>query len=42
MIITTKNFDELTIEEAQTLYAMGYDLVIENGHVTGISREVNA
>lgn len=42
MIITTKNFDELTVEEVQTLYAMGYDLIIENGHVMGVSREVNA
>lgn len=40
--VRTKNLDEITIEEAQTLYAMGYELTCENGHVTGVSREVNA
>lgn len=39
--LSSKSFDELTVEEAQTLYAMGYDLMIENGHVTGVSREVD-
>lgn len=40
--VRTKKLDEITIEEALTLFTMGYELTCENGHVTGVSREVNA
>lgn len=40
--VRAKKLDEITVEEAQTLYAMGYEIECNNGHVTGVSREVDA
>lgn len=36
--IMRKNLDELTQDDVQSLVAMGYELICNDGHVLGIMR----